>query len=116
MVLIVGVGTLFAGAAAASTDRVALVLGNAAYKNVNPLKNPVNDAEAISAALGRVGFDVTLRVDGTAQQMRDAIAEFSDKARVAKVVFVYYAGHGIQIGGRNYLVPIDTKTDRKSVV
>ena len=86
--------------------RVALVIGNAAYLK-SPLDNSVSDAEAVAAALADVGFSVTTVEDATQQQMGSAIAGFVDDLRPDDVAMFYYAGHGVQVGNENYLIPTD---------
>ena len=96
-----------AGAAAAipaGESRVALVIGNAAYRD-SPLANPVNDAKAISEALRAAGFEVIERHDQGAVEMRRAIREFGEKLRGKGAGLFYFAGHGVQVNGRNYLIP-----------
>ena len=90
---------------ALAQKRIALVIGNSDYKDV-PLTNPVNDAEDISAALRETGFDVYTYTNVNRKQMREAIRVFGDNLRQADVGLFYFAGHGIQIKGRNYLVPL----------
>ena len=85
--------------------RIALVIGNADYKNA-ALNNPVNDATDMAKALKNTGFNVDVRINSNRKQMREAIRSFGDKLRQADVGLFYFAGHGIQIKGRNYLVPI----------
>jgi hypothetical protein len=86
--------------------RVALVIGNAAYKN-GPLRNPVNDARAVTRALSELGFEVIHREDLGREDLRRAIREFSVKIQQGGVGLFYYAGHGVQIKGENYIVPVD---------
>jgi len=86
--------------------RIALVIGNGAYRNA-PLKNPVNDAGAMAERLKQLGFTVMLHENTTFTQLLEALREFSVKAATNAVRLVFYAGHGIQSKGRNYLVPID---------
>lgn len=102
------------GSAAASAEkRVALVIGNSAYQNVTPLTNPANDASAMTTTLKDAGFDVIdSRRNLKANEMKRALRDFSDKARDADVAVVYYAGHGIEIDGTNYLVPVDASLER----
>jgi len=91
-----------------AAQRVALVIGNGAYASLAPtLPNPPRDAAAISAALTELGFTVDTVVDGTKIAMDDALARLSREARTADVVLLFYAGHGIQDQGRNYLAPVD---------
>src|SRR5580692_1521368 len=88
--------------------RVALVMGNSAYRNVGRLANPANDSEAMSAIFKKAGFDVVdLKRDLSVSEMRRALRDFSDSVRDADIAIVYYAGHGIEINGSNYLVPVD---------
>ncbi len=88
-------------------------MGNSAYKNVNQLANPANDSEAMSAILKKAGFDVVeLKRDLTVSEMRRALRDFSDTVRDADVAIVYFAGHGIEINGNNYLIPVDAVLER----
>jgi hypothetical protein len=87
--------------------RVALVVGNSAYRAVPVLPNPRRDAQAMAAALKRLGFDVELRIDGNRAQMDEAIRRFGDRLEGAQVGLFFYAGHGLQFNGVNYLVPVD---------
>ena len=102
------------GAAAAAASgvaddrRAALVIGNSAYR-VGALKNPVNDAQAVAASLRALGFEVTQRENTSLRDMLEAFRQFSLSARTARVRVVYYAGHGVQLKGRNYLLPVDTE-------
>lgn len=97
--------------------RVALVLGNAAYQNVAKLPNPVNDSAVISATLKDAGFDVVdSRHDLPAAETRRALRDFADRARDADIALVYYAGHGIEVDGANYLIPVDAKLERDTDV
>jgi uncharacterized caspase-like protein len=106
---------LFAAAILAATavnafaeKRVALVIGNSAYKNVARLTNPVNDAAAVVGMFKTAGFDeVVSRLDLNVVEMRRALREFGNKARDADIAVIYYAGHGIELDGNNFLIPID---------
>src|SRR4051812_19842251 len=96
------------GAHAYADKRVALVIGNAAYRNVSALKNPANDAAAVVAMFKKAGFDsVDTRLNLTGPEMRRALREFGNKTRDADVAVIYYAGHGIELDGANYLIPVD---------
>jgi hypothetical protein len=96
-----------------AAKRVALVMGNSAYQKVNPLANPANDSEAMSSVLKDAGFDVVeLKRDLNVGEMRRALRDFSDNVRDADVAIVYYAGHGIEINGNNYLIPVDAVLER----
>ena len=91
--------------------RVALVIGNADYSAVAPLDNPRNDAEAVADALERQGFAVLRGTNLGRIGMRDALRKFRDMADRSEIALVYYAGHGIEIGGTNYLVPVDARLE-----
>ena len=105
------VATLFPMAAAAD-KRVALVIGNSGYQKVRKLGNPVNDAKALAEVFRTAGFDtVDLRQDLGGGELRRAIRDFSQVARDADVAVVFYAGHGLEFEGNNYLVPIDAKLE-----
>ena len=91
-----------------AANRVALVIGNGAYQNVTKLPNPANDAEAMSAMLKSVGFEVLGGVNLSRDAMVTQVAQFGDSVRSgAEVALVFYAGHGVQIAGKNYLIPVD---------
>ena len=87
--------------------RVALVIGNGAYARVRPLPNPTNDARAVAKSLREIGFAVTEGTDLDRAAMETTIIDFLRDAARSQVAVVYYAGHGLQIDGRNYLVPVD---------
>ncbi|MGY8633876.1 caspase family protein [Bradyrhizobium sp. 14AA] len=88
--------------------RVALVIGNSAYKSAPRLSNPVNDASLVGGMLKKAGFDsVDIRLDVNAADMRRALREFAGRTRDADVAVIYYAGHGIELDGANYLIPTD---------
>ena len=90
--------------------RVALVIGNSAYRTVPALANPQKDAKAIAASLRNLGFDsVTLANDATRETLIDSLRSFANEAEKADWAMVYYAGHGLEVGGINYLVPTDAR-------
>ena len=91
----------------AAGRRVALVVGNGAYAHVKALPNPPNDAHAIAKSLRDIGFTVSEGIDLDRATMQKTIRDFLREAARSQVAVVYYAGHGVQIDGRNYLVPID---------
>ncbi len=93
--------------AAKADRRVAFVVGNGAYKNVAQLPNPPIDAKAMAATLRNVGFEVIEGSNLTRDQMTDKLLDFGRKAQGSDVAVFYYAGHGIAVGGSNYLLPID---------
>ncbi|MCU9849868.1 caspase family protein [Defluviimonas sp. WL0024] len=98
---------LVSSSAALAAERVALIVGNSNYQHVGSLENPVNDASDIAIALEGLGFEVILGNDLTHSEMADAAARFSEAAKDADAAIFYYAGHGFQVGGQNYLVPTD---------
>jgi tetratricopeptide (TPR) repeat protein len=89
--------------------RVALVIGNGAYAHVTPLLNPSSDARAIAKNLRQLGFEVSEGIDLDTTAMKKTADEFLLKAAQAQTALLYYAGHGVQVDGRNYLVPVDVK-------
>ena len=89
--------------------RVALVIGNGAYKAVGELGNPKNDAAAVAGELTRLGFEVIEKHDLGVAAMRKALGEFEDKTTGAEWAFVYYAGHGMELNGKNWLIPVDAE-------
>jgi len=98
----------FGSAPAQAEKRVALVIGNSAYKSVPKLANPVSDAGLIGGMLKKAGFEtVDVRQDLNASEMRKALREFGGRTRDADVAVIYYAGHGMEVDGTNYLIPID---------
>lgn len=101
-----------ADAFAAAGKRVALVIGNSAYMHSGTLANPRNDAELIGGTLQRAGFEVISGIDLRKSAMREIIDQFTEAADEAEIALIYYAGHGMQIDGQNYLVPVDAKLER----
>jgi len=114
----------FAQSAAANTEtgtepRIALVVGNANYRDEQKLLNPAKDAELIAASLRKVGFDVVLLTDAGQKQLEHAIVDFGDrlsKAGPDATGLFYYAGHGVQVQGSNYLLPVDADITREAEV
>jgi hypothetical protein len=104
-----------ANQAQSSMRRVALVVGNGGYKDA-PLNNPVNDARAIASALKASGFTVILRENADQKAMMSAVREFGDQLRGGGTGLFYFAGHGMQIKGRNYLIPIGAAIEREDEV
>jgi uncharacterized caspase-like protein len=108
------------GLAEAQQRRLALVIGNSAYRS-EPLKNPVNDARAVAASLRTLGFRVIHQENTSFRDLISALQEFSIQARSHDVRVFYYAGHGVQMRGRNFLIPVDAElqseedVQRKSV-
>ena len=92
---------------AQTEKRVALILGNGTYSHTSVLRNPVNDATALSEAFTRLGFKVIHGIDLTKSGMDDRIRSFSNLLHGAEIAVFFYAGHGMQLNFKNYLVPID---------
>jgi uncharacterized caspase-like protein len=93
--------------------RVALVLGNAIYQSVPPLSNPTNDGALMATTFKKAGFDVVeARFDLSAVDTRRVLRDFEDRARDADIAVIYYAGHGIEVDGTNYLIPVDARLER----
>ena len=113
LILGLGVIALLMGFAATSAradgKRVALVVGNSAYRNVPELPNPANDAGAVAAALNRLGFSVTLIANASFEEMRRGLIALGREAAGADMAVMYFAGHGMEISGENWLIPIDAE-------
>ena len=101
--------TLFSVCAAWADKRVALVIGNSDYESVSSLDNPINDASDLSIALEGLGFDVFLGTDLTRAEMLALAESYGATAADSDVSLLFYAGHGFQVDGRNYLVPVDAQ-------
>ncbi len=106
LVCVVAIDPGAAQAQQAAPKRVALVIGNANYQQT-PLKNPVNDARVMAATLRQLGFQVIQRENATKAQMEQAVGEFGRALTKGGVALFYYAGHGMQVNGRNFLIPTD---------
>ncbi|RXH42436.1 caspase family protein [Bradyrhizobium zhanjiangense] len=111
LALLLGAQPAFAG------KRVALVLANSAYQHAPSLANPVNDGSVMAKTLKEAGFDVVdSRHDLSALDTRRVLRDFADATRDADIAVVYYAGHGIEVEGSNYLIPVDAKLERDTDV
>ncbi|TPQ33386.1 caspase (peptidase), partial [Bradyrhizobium guangdongense] len=98
---------------ASAAKRVALVIGNSAYQSVTRLPNPANDATVVWTMFRDAGFDVAeLKRDLKVAELRRALRDFSDTARDADIAIVYFAGHGVEIDGINYVIPVDAVLER----
>src|SRR4029077_1865428 len=103
--------------AALTENRLALVIGQSAYRTVTALPNPANDANAMSKLLADAGFDVTLAADLSQRDMNEKVGDFAAKIAAKgpdTVALLFYAGHGLQIDGENYLVPVDVDPKRET--
>jgi TPR repeat protein len=109
LALVLLAAPLLTASASRAETRVALVIGNGAYQAVPTLANPPNDARDVAEALKSVGFAVTLGVDLDQAKMQRAIDDFARSAAKADVSLFYYGGHGLQVSGQNYLIPVDAQ-------
>lgn len=109
------IAAVAATASAQVPSRVALLIGNAAYADA-PLRNPLNDVREVAASLRALGFDVTTRENLKLGEMREALRRFVLSSRSAEVRLVYFAGHGLQMRGRSYLLPVGVRIDNETDV
>ena len=103
---LIGIALIF-GLPAQAGDRVALVIGMAAYAHVDTLDNTVNDAHLIADTLTGIGFDVTLVTDAGYQDLRAAMDRFAFQSETADLALIYFAGHAVEVQGENYMIPVD---------
>ncbi|MDP2847301.1 MAG: caspase family protein [Humidesulfovibrio sp.] len=115
LICILALSCLSRHALAGGEQRIALVIGNSAYKSA-PLKNPAKDARDMATLLKSLGFSVTLKVDAGQKDMEEAVRQFGMDLRGGGVGLFYFAGHGLQVQGSNYLVPVDAKIQTESDV
>jgi len=108
--------TLGDASTGSSAKRLALVIGNGAYTNVSPLKNPPNDARDMATSLKSLGFEVTSGINVNQRDMKRLIREFGQRLKQGGSGLFYYAGHGVQSKGRNYLIPIDADIQSEAEV
>src|SRR6202795_620429 len=102
---------------ASAENRLALVIGQSAYRSVPALPNPANDAKAVTQMLTDSGFEVSTAADLSQNEMRQQVSEFAGKVAAKgadTIALVFYAGHGLQIDGENYLVPVDIDPKREA--
>jgi hypothetical protein len=103
------IGTISAQAA---PDRVALVIGNGTYSFASHLKNPINDAADMAGALRDIGFTVIDGIDLDRRAMEEKIRAFGNTLGSARIALFFYAGHGMQVAGKNYLIPVDARLQK----
>jgi hypothetical protein len=109
LIIIIGIFCLVTSNAVAE-KRVALVIGNSNYQNTSPLKNPVNDANLMASSLEQAGFEVTKILDADYRTLKRAMLEFGRNLRSSpEAGLFYYAGHGVQVRGENYLIPVNAR-------
>lgn len=101
---------------AAVPKKIALVIGNGAYKGTVALTNPVQDARAMAEKLSRLGFDVISGYDEDRVTMQKTVSDFARQAVGADIALMFYAGHGIQVHGDNYLIPVDAKFEDETAL
>jgi hypothetical protein len=101
--------SMLLGTPAGAQTKVALVIGNSAYRSVPALPNPAHDAADVAASFERLGFSVRQVTDATYDDMRRALLEFGRKANNAEMAVVFFAGHGMEVGGENWLIPVDAE-------
>ena len=99
--------------ASAATERMAVVIGNSNYLNIGKLQNTKNDATDIQRNLSQIGFKTKLVLDADEVALRRAIKSFASESSDSKIALVYYAGHGAQINGENYLLPTDLEMPKR---
>ncbi|MEX0304530.1 MAG: caspase domain-containing protein, partial [Leisingera sp.] len=107
--LIITLCLLLAAGAHAASDRIALVIGVAEYQHLPPLENTRNDAVGMADTLEGIGFDVSLALDPGTAEMEQLLDDFAFRSEVADLALVYFAGHGIEVQGENFLIPADAK-------
>jgi len=108
-VVVIWAMCLLAPAAWAAGDRVALILGLGAYSAIPALDNTRNDATDMARTLEGIGFDVTLSLDTTAQEMRQLLEDFAFRSETADLALIYFAGHGVEVQGENFMIPVDAQ-------
>ncbi|MCB1211894.1 MAG: caspase family protein, partial [Verrucomicrobiales bacterium] len=113
LVLLLSVVSVFSVVSLHAADRVALVIGNEAYQHARRLNTAVDDAKAVGQSLTALGFDVVPLLNAGVEDLLESFATLADRARGAEAVVVYYAGHGIESGGVNYLIPVDAELERE---
>ena len=113
------VALLVPSASAHALQRIALVIGNSAYEHTSKLKNPTNDAKLMAKTLKLLGFEVILQVNASQKTMKRAVSTYLrriDESGPETIGLVYFAGHGLQVAGENFLIPIDAKIEREGDV
>ena len=112
VVLLLSIVLLASASVVLADGRVALVVGNSTYTHIGRLPNPANDAAAVSAALHRLGFEVTTTFDAGLTELNQALRTFTRRSAGSDVALVFYAGHGLEMDGVNYVVPVDARLER----
>ena len=112
VVLLLSIVLLASASVVLADGRVALVVGNSTYAHIGRLPNPANDAAAVSAALRRLGFEVTTTLDAGLTELNQSLRTFTRRSAGSDVALVFYAGHGLEMDGVNYVVPVDARLER----
>lgn len=99
---------------AQASERVALVIGMAEYQTIPALENTINDARLIETALSDIGFEVTSLYDATGDRLRETIDDFAFRSETADLALIYFAGHGVEVQGENFLIPVDAQVTSNS--
>lgn len=94
---------------AAAADRIALVIGISDYRSIPPLKNTVNDASDLSETLKTIGFEVDTLINVSKAELESALADFTFRSEAANLALIYFAGHGVEVQGENFLIPVDAQ-------
>ncbi len=115
-ILLLVLGQIAFPLAADASGRVALVVGNSAYAHIGRLPNPANDASEMAAALGRLGFEVASAPDVDLAGLNEALRGFARRSAGAAIALIFYAGHGMEMDGVNYLLPVDARLERDTDV
>ena len=102
-----------ASQSAMASSRIALVIGNSKYEKVGRLENTINDAKLIEGKLASMGFKTQLLLDATESKLKRAVREFANDSEQSEIGLVFYAGHGVQVSGENFLLPIDMEPPRR---
>ncbi|MBB95320.1 MAG: peptidase C14, caspase catalytic subunit p20 [Rhodobacteraceae bacterium] len=93
--------------AQAASDKQALVIGMSDYTTIGQLENTVNDARGLATTLGAIGFDVTLSLDAGGEELRQQLDDFAFRSETADLALIYFAGHGVEVAGENFMIPVD---------
>ena len=112
MGLLAALSILFLAGAAEAGPRIALVIGMSKYQNIPQLANTVRDASAVSEELKKLGFEVETSIDQPLAQLVETINGFSFRAETSDIAMVYYAGHGVELNGENFLIPVDIRISK----
>ncbi|WP_428925611.1 caspase family protein [Marinibacterium sp. SX1] len=108
-ILALGAALVLAGPTRAATEKQALVIGMSDYETIGRLDNTINDARGVAATLGTMGFDVTLSLDAGGAELRQQLDDFAFRSETADLALIYFAGHGVEVAGENFMIPVDAQ-------